>query len=206
MSNFLSGNNKTLKVGVTGGIGSGKTLVCRIFGLMGIPVFDADKEAKDLMTTDLALVRAIKNEFGEEAYLKDGSLNRAFLAQRVFHDEASLGRLNALVHPVVIRAGEIWAASQHAPYSIKEAALLFESGSYRKNDYNILVTAPKTIKISRVTERDGVTEAQVEARMENQWPDEKKAALADFIIVNDGIQPLIPQVMELHQWFRSQNT
>lgn len=206
MSNFLSGNNKTLKVGVTGGIGSGKTLVCRIFGLMGIPVFDADKEAKDLMTTDLALVRAIKNEFGEEAYLKDGSLNRAFLAQRVFHDEASLGRLNALVHPVVIRAGEIWAASQHAPYSIKEAALLFESGSYQKNDYNILVTAPKTIKISRVTERDGVTEAQVEARMENQWPDEKKAALADFIIVNDGIQPLIPQVMELHQWFRSQNT
>lgn len=195
-----------LKVGVTGGIGSGKTLVCRIFGLLGIPVFDADKEAKDLMTTDPVLVHAITDEFGEQTYLKDGSLNRTFLAERVFHDETALKKLNALVHPAVIRAGEVWAASQKAPYTIKEAALLFESGSYKKNDYNILVTAPKALRVSRVMERDGVTEAHVDARMENQWPDEKKETLTDFIIINDGIQPLIPQVLKLHQLFLSQHT
>ncbi|WP_257656640.1 dephospho-CoA kinase [Parapedobacter lycopersici] len=189
------------KVGVTGGIGSGKTLICRIFGVLGIPVFDADREAKRLMTGDLGLVAAITDAFGDEAYSANGSLNRAYLAETVFNNEAARKRLNELVHPVVIRAGEEWAAAQHAPYTIKEAALLFESGSYKKNNYNILVTAPEDLRIQRVMERDGTTERQVRARMASQWPEEKKAAFADFIITNDGIQALIPQVRKLHDFF-----
>lgn len=193
-----------LKIGVTGGIGSGKTLVCRIFKALGIPVFDADTEAKRLMNADPALVRAISDEFGAQAYSSDGLLNRAYLAQHVFSDEAALKRLNALVHPVVIQAGEEWVSMQRASYTIKEAALLFETGSYQKNDYNILVIAPEVLKIRRVMERDGLTADQVRARMDKQWPDEKKAALADFTVVNDGVQALIPQVLALHRSFLSQ--
>lgn len=193
-----------LKVGVTGGIGSGKTLVCRIFKTLGIPVFDADTAAKRLMASDPALMRAIRNEFGAKAYSSDGSLNRAYLAQHVFSNETALTRLNALVHPAVIQAGEEWAARQRAPYTVKEAALLFETGSYKKNDYNILVTAPIPLKIRRVMERDGLTADQVRARMDKQWPDERKAALADFTVVNDGVQALIPQVLTLHRSFLAQ--
>jgi len=192
-----------LKIGITGGIGSGKSVVCRIFSVLGIPVFDADTEAKRLMTDDTTLVDAIQAEFGEKAYLPDGSLDRAYIAIQVFNDEERLKKLNALVHPVVIRAGEEWARKQEAPYTIKEAALLFESGSFKLNQYTILVSAPASLRIERVMKRDGITPEQVEARMEKQWPEEKKRQLADFIIVNDGVQALIPQVLELDKRFRS---
>ena len=192
-----------LKIGVTGGIGSGKSVVCRIFRVLGIPVFDADTEAKRVMTNDAGLVRAIRAEFGEGAYYVDGTLNRAYMAEQVFNDEQRLKKLNALVHPVAIQAGEVWAARQHAPYTIKEAALLFESGSFRLNDYTILVTAPLEMRIERVMQRDDVTSAQVEARMARQWPEDTKKQLADFVLVNDGETPLIPQILELDKKFRS---
>ncbi|GGC21355.1 dephospho-CoA kinase [Parapedobacter defluvii] len=192
-----------LKIGVTGGIGSGKSVVCRIFNVLGIPVFDADAEAKRLMTIDASLRNAIRAEFGTEAYHEDGTLNRPYLADQVFNDEQRLKILNGLVHPVVIRKGEQWAQQQKAPYTIKEAALLFESGSFKLNHYTILVSAPVGIRIERVMQRDGVTAEQVKARMERQWPDERKRQLADFVIVNDGIQALIPQVLALDKQFRS---
>lgn len=191
-----------LKIGVTGGIGSGKSVVCRIFGVLGIPVFDADTEAKRLMRADAALASAIRAEFGAETYYEDGTLNRAYLADQVFNDEERLTKLNALVHPAVIRAGEEWARGQTAPYTIKEAALLFESGSFKLNHYTILVSAPVGIRIERVMKRDGITAKQVEARMERQWPEEEKRQLADFEIVNDGVQALIPQVLMLDKRFR----
>jgi len=193
-----------LKVGVTGGIGSGKSVICRIFHVLGIPVFDADAEAKRVMVTDDELVRAIQAEFGKEAYREDGALNRAYMAATVFADEGKLRKLNALVHPAVIRAGEEWAAAQRAPYTVKEAALLFESGSFRKNDYNILVTAPLAMRIARVMRRDNVTADQVQTRIVHQWTDEEKERLADFKVVNDGVQAIIPQVLELDRFFRSQ--
>lgn len=192
-----------IKVGVTGGIGSGKSLICKIFSVLGVPVFDADSAAKRLMATDATLIAAIRSEFGSEAYHADGTVNRGYLAGQVFNDVQRLAALNALVHPVAIRAGEEWAQRQHAPYSIKEAALLFESGSFRLNDYTILVTAPAAIRIARVVQRDGITAEQVRARMDRQWPDEEKARLADFTIVNDGKQAVIPQVLELDRFFRS---
>lgn len=195
--------NGQLKIGVTGGIGSGKSVVCRIFNVLGIPVFDADTEAKRLMTRDTALADAIRAEFGERAYHPDGTLDRAYMAAQVFSDEERLKKLNALVHPVVIRAGEDWAKKQEAPYTIKEAALLFESGSFKLNQYTILVSAPTSLRIERVMKRDGITADQVTARMERQWPEETKRQLADFVIVNDGVQALIPQVLELDKRFRS---
>ncbi|SFC48262.1 dephospho-CoA kinase [Parapedobacter composti] len=193
-----------LKVGITGGIGSGKSVVCRIFGILGIPVFDADTEAKRLMVTDDGLVEAIQEAFGSEAYHRDGSLNRGYLAAKVFGDAAQLNRLNALVHPVVIQAGETWTISQKAPYTIKEAALMFESGSFKLNRYNILVTAPEEVRIARVMERDNITAEQVRARMARQWTDDAKMKLADFVIVNDGVRAIIPQVLALDRFFRSQ--
>lgn len=195
-----------LKVGITGGIGSGKSIICKIFGILGIPVFDADTAARQLMTSNDQLVAAIKSEFGSEAYHGDGTLNRGFLAASVFGDERRLKKLNSLVHPIVIQAGEEWASRQDAPYTIKEAALLFESGSFKLNHYTVLVTAPTDIRINRVVERDGVKREQVAARMEQQWPDEKKEQLADFIIVNDGVQAIIPQVLKLDRFFRSKQS
>lgn len=195
-----------IKVGVTGGIGSGKSVVCKMFRILGIPVFDADSEAKRLMATNAGLIAAIRSEFGDEAYHADGTVNRGYLASQVFNDGHRLEKLNGLVHPVAIRAGEEWAQRQITPYSIKEAALLFESGSFKLNDYTILVTAPEARRIERVVQRDGVTPEQVRARMQQQWPDEKKERLADFTIVNDGKQALIPQVLELDRVFRSKHS
>ncbi|MFB2118936.1 dephospho-CoA kinase [Parapedobacter sp. 2B3] len=192
-----------VKVGVTGGIGSGKSIVCRIFQTLGIPVFDADSEAKRLMATDAGLVAAIRAEFGDGAYHNDGTVNRGYLADQVFNDAPRLQILNGLVHPVAIRAGEEWADSQDAPYTIKEAALLFESGSFKLNDYTVLVTAPEAIRLARVVKRDGISPEQVRARMQRQWPDEEKARRADFTIVNDGVQAILPQVLELDRLFRS---
>ncbi|WP_262245579.1 dephospho-CoA kinase [Parapedobacter soli] len=195
-----------IKVGITGGIGSGKSTVCQIFSTLGIPVFDADSETKRLMITHKGLVAAIRAEFGEEAYYHDGTLNRGYLASQVFNDGQRLEKLNKLVHPVAIQAGEEWARRQEGPYSIKEAALLFESGSFELNDYTVLVTAPEAVRVGRVVQRDGITAEQVRARIQRQWTDEKKARLADFIIINDGKQALIPQVLELDRFFRTKQS
>lgn len=189
-----------LKIGITGGIGSGKTFICRLFEALGIPVYNADEEAKRLMNTDIRIKEKLIAQFGEATY-KDGLLDRGFLANMVFSDKGKLELLNSIVHPVVIQEAKDWAERQTTRYSLKEAALLFESGSYKELDYTILVTAPMDIRIQRVIERDGATEQQVQERINKQLSDEEKLQLADFVIVNDGITPLLPQVWTLHQKF-----
>lgn len=188
-----------LKVGITGGIGSGKSSVCKIFEVLGVPIYYADDRAKALMTTNTDLIAGIKERFGEAAYV-NGQLDRGYLAGKVFNNKEALAALNALVHPAVALDAERWHKEHlKAPYTLKEAALLFEAGSYKQLDKIIVVTAPKKVRIQRVMQRDNVTAELVEARMNNQWPEEKKVALADYVIDNSGEQELIDQVMQLHQ-------
>lgn len=189
-----------MKIGITGGIGSGKTFICQLFKALAVPVYNADDEAKKLMNTDLRIRESLIATFGEATY-KDGVLDRAFLAQQIFSDKEKLELVNGIVHPIVIQAAKDWAEQQKARYSLKEAALLFESGSYKDLDYTILVTAPLSVRVQRVMERDGVTEEQVMERISKQLTDEEKIKMADFIIINDGITPLLPQVWSLHQKF-----
>lgn len=192
-----------MKIGITGGIGSGKTTVCRIFANLGIPVFYADTVAKEIMVTDPVLIRGVKDAFGDESYDAAGKLNNKNIAGIVFNDHIALAKLNALVHPAVFRAFDLWLATvpSAAPYVLKEAALLFESGSNQACDQTVLVTAPVPTRLKRVTERDGATEEQVLARMNKQLSDEEKIKMADFIIRNDESQSVILQVMELHNRF-----
>lgn len=190
-----------VKIGITGGIGSGKTTVCRVFELLGIPVFYADYQARQLMQTDPLLVKDILKAFGAESYSAEGQLNRKYLAETVFGNVSKLNLLNSLVHPAVFRAFDTWAASQRAPYVIKEAALLFESNSYRDCTFTILVTAPEQLRIQRVIARDRIAAEAVKQRMDKQWPDIEKEKLADFVLLNDEGKLLIPQILQLHQRF-----
>lgn len=193
-----------LKIGITGGIGSGKSTACKVFEILGIPVFYADDVAKQIMVIDPLLKSQVKDTFGVESYLEDGSVNRKYLAQIVFNNEQELQKLNKLVHPAVFRAFDNWALglTSKAPYLVKEAALLFESDSYKMCDQNILVTAPLEVKINRVMQRDNVSREEVEARMSKQWTDEEKIKFANFIIYNDEQHSVISQVLELHEIFR----
>jgi dephospho-CoA kinase len=188
-----------IHAGITGGIGSGKTTVCRIFAALGIPIYYADERAKWLMVKQPELVAGIKALFGPAAYLPDGSLNRAHLSQQAFGDPALLGKLNALVHPAVGQDGLEWQNAQTAPYTLKEAALLYESGSYRFLDKIIVVTAPLELRIERVMARDKVTREAVESRIKQQMPEEEKVARADFVVYNDGTQSLIQQAYGIHR-------
>ena len=192
-----------LKIGITGGIGVGKSVVTRIFKVLGIPTYDADKEAKDIMVKNDAVRNSLISTFGSETYLEDGSLNREWLSSRVFSNSEELKKLNAIVHPAVIRDGEDWAAAQTSIYSVKEAALLFESGSYKSLDFNILVSSPLEVRIERVMERDRVDREEVLRRIGKQMPEKEKEELCDFIIYNDDEHSLIEQVMDLHQRFIS---
>ena len=190
------------KIGVTGNIGSGKSTVCRVFNLLGIPVFYADTAAKNIMTTDNELIKGIRNAFGEPAYFQDGSLNRKFIADIVFNKPGELQKLNALVHPAVFRAFDNWAANiTDAPYVIKEAALLFESTSYTHCDSTLLVSAPLEMRKQRVMTRDNISSEEVLAREARQMNEEKKKSLANYIIANDESSLLIPQVLALHNVF-----
>ena len=191
-----------LKIGLTGGIGSGKSSVAGIFNVLGIPVFDADTYAKLVMEKDDALATSIKNTFGEESYL-EGKLNRAYIANLVFNDPFKLEQLNALVHPATIMEADSWMQQQKTSYVIKEAALLFEAGSASHLDYVIGVYAPEHMRIKRVMKRDNITAEQVMARMERQINEVIKMKLCDFVIVNNEQQLLIPQVLQLHEKFVS---
>jgi dephospho-CoA kinase len=191
------------RVGITGGIGSGKSAVCRIFHeALGIPIFYADIWAKKLVNFDPELRDGIIQIFGSEAYTPDGGYNRPFVAKIAFSDPAKLAALNALVHPAVEAESLHWHEHQAElgfPYTLKEAALIVESGGHLKLDFLIVVIAPEDLRIKRVMERDGFTEEQVRARMKGQLPEEEKLKLADFVIVNDGSQMLIPQVWGVHR-------
>jgi dephospho-CoA kinase len=191
---------KKLKIGITGGIGSGKTTVCKIFETLGIPVYYADDRAKALMVEDKTLINEVKQAFGENAYLVDGTLNRAHISQIAFTNPLKLAELNAAVHPAVLRDGEKWHKVQKGvPYTLKEAALLYESGSDAVLDRIIMVFTPLNTRIERVLGRGGLTREEIEARIAKQMPDEEKMKKADFIIYNDGEKGLIPQVMEIHR-------
>jgi len=194
-----------LQIGITGGIGSGKSLIAKIFARLGTPIYDADVHAKALMTTDGILVSQIKKEFGDLSYHADGSLNREWLSQHVFSNEARLEKLNSLVHPRVAVDYENWVGMQtEVPYVLKEAALLFESGSFRLLDKIIVVSAPEAIRQERVLKRDKHrTVEQFREIVEKQLPEEEKLKRADYIIVNDDVTPVIPQVLKLHQEFIS---
>jgi len=193
-----------LKIGITGGIGSGKTTVCRIFEVLGIPVFYADNAAKSVMHSDSLLRQDIIKGFGQESYFETGELNRKHISSIVFNDTEQLARLNALVHPAVFRAFDTWVALQtNVPYVLKEAALLFESDSYKMCDRSILVKSPEALRIARIIARDNTTAEDVRLRMNRQFSDAKKEKLADHIIINDEDLLLIPQVLELHQHFLS---
>ena len=192
-----------LQIGITGGIGSGKSLVCKIFSQLGVAVYDADHHAKALMTTDGILVSQIQKEFGDLSYHPDGSLNRAWLADHVFADENALKKLNGLVHPRVGVDYEKWLASHpEETYIIKEAALLFESGSYRQLDKIVVVSAPVEVRQKRVLQRDAHRSVeQFQGIVEKQLPEEEKLKRGDYIIINDDVTLVIPQVLKLHEQF-----
>ena len=190
-----------IKVGITGGIGSGKTTVCEIFERLCVPVYYADKQAKYLMETDKKLREAIRQLFGDEAFDSENNLNRAFIAGIVFKDEEKLLALNALVHPAVKADYDSWnaiLARKEYPYSLKEAALLVESGSYKDLDKLIVVSAPLEDRIKRVMARDNITAEQVKARIDAQLPESEKVKLADYVIDNNLIMELVPQVGKVH--------
>lgn len=192
-----------LKIGVTGGIGAGKSLVCRIFSSLGIPVFDADSRAKQLMITEPGLIRKIKTSFGEGAYTPEGALNRIYLAEQVFEDPEKLTLLNSLVHPVTGLDFEKWMQEQKpVPYVIKEAALIFESGSHKNLDAVVAVSAPEELRLRRTVIRDEHrSRKQVEEIISRQLPEEERLKLADYRIVNDEKNLIIPQVLKLHKAF-----
>lgn len=190
-----------LKIGLTGNIGSGKTTVARVFEVLGISVFYADDAARNVMLNDEQLIAGVKQEFGTQAYFDDGNLNRKHIAGIVFNDSERLQKLNALVHPATFRAFDRWVEQIdiNVPYVIKEAAILFESGSYKLCDKSIIVTAPLETRLQRVMQRDNISHDEAANRNARQMPEDEKIKLADFIINNDGSQLVIPQVLALHQ-------
>lgn len=172
---------------------------------MGTPVYYADDRAKQIMTDDPALVDQLKSAFGADIYDGDGHLRRSVLADRVFHNPEALTRLNQLVHPAVFRDTAHWMERHREfPYTLREAALLFESGSYKLVNEVVIVWAPEALRLQRAMTRDGLTEADVRARMERQWSDEQKRALSQHVILNDGEHLLIPQVIALHERWTEQ--
>jgi dephospho-CoA kinase len=186
-----------LKIGLTGGIGSGKSTIARIFEVLGIPVYYSDDAAKRLMNEDPDLRQAITREFGTDAYFH-GQLNRPFIASQVFQDKVKLNKLNALIHPATIRDGDLWMQGQKTAYAIKEAALIFESNVDQYLDYVVGVSAPENLRIQRTMDRDAVSREEVLSRIKNQMPEEEKMQRCDFIIYNDEQQAVLPQVIALH--------
>lgn len=192
-----------IQVGVTGGIGSGKSMVCEIFRLLGVPTYDADSRAKYLMENDVDLIASIKAAFSFEAYLDTGKINRAFLAQSVFGSTENTQKINSIVHPVVAIDYSTWVLEQNFPYVIKEAALLIESGSYKQLDKLIVVTSPVDLRKKRIKSRDPFRdEVEIKAIIEKQLSDKEREEKADFILKNDESELLIPQVLELDKHFR----
>ena len=189
-----------LKIGLTGGIGSGKSTVAKVFQTLGIPVYYADDAAKELMNNNEGLKQQIILHFGEDVY-ENKVLNRKLLAQKVFNNPTQLHLLNSLVHPATIQAAEDWFVQQKAPYCIKEAALIFESGSQQNLDFVIGVYTPTTLRLQRVMQRDKTTKEEVQQRIDMQIDETIKMRLCDFVVNNNEQELLIPQVMALHEKF-----
>lgn len=193
-----------MKVGITGGIGSGKSVVSKIFSTLGIPVYEADLHAKTLMQTDMDIRKGIIRNFGNEAYQDDGSLNRDFLAKIVFEDPAATARINSVVHPAVGRDFTRWSNRLNAPYVIKEAALMIQAGSYKQLACLIVVTAPEELRIQRVLARDPHrSEEDIRKIISRQMPEEEMIRYADYVIDNSGMEPVLEKVLELDKKFRN---
>ncbi|TXK73039.1 dephospho-CoA kinase [Mesonia sp. K4-1] len=184
-------------IGLTGGIGSGKTTVANFFKELGVPIYIADVEAKKIMNTSASIKKALISWFGEKSYLNN-ELNRKFISSKVFKDKELLQKLNNIVHPEVDKHFKVWVANQDQSYVIYEAAIIFENNAQSKFDYTILVTAPEDIKVKRVLNRDESTEQEVRNRMKNQWDDSKKEKLANFIIENIDLEDTKSQIYLLH--------
>lgn len=189
-------------LGLTGGIGSGKTTVAGFFRELGIPVYIADDEAKKLMNSDPEIQDQIKDLFGEASY-KNHVLDRGYLASRVFKDKNLLEKLNSIVHPAVGKHFLTWKDQQESDYVVYEAAILFEKGGYKKCDYNLLITAPLEVRVARIQARDNATEEEIMARMNNQWSDEQKAKFADFTIENTDLSKTRQNVRKIHDFMRN---
>ena len=189
-----------LKIGITGGIGSGKTVVCKLFESCGAPVYDADEAAKRLMQENSSLKSQLTASFGN-IYDEKGKLQRSALAEIVFNDTELLSKLNGLVHPAVMKDYKEWQNNQKFDYVIRESAILFESNTNVDLDYVIMVEAPELLRIQRTMQRDQRSEKQIRSIMEKQMPDDEKIKLADFVIINNEVQPLLPQVWNLHEKF-----
>jgi dephospho-CoA kinase len=189
-----------VRIGLTGGIGSGKSTVAAIFEVLGIPVYYSDLQARRLLLEDPELKSQIQLHFGAACYAK-GTLDRAYLSRQVFNNSEKLTLLNSLVHPVTIRDANHWMQQQRSPYVIKEAALIFESGSDQYLDYVVEVYAPLSLRIQRAMTRDHVSEAEVLSRVNSQMDEKEKIDRSDFVLYNDDQQAVLPQVLELHQEF-----
>lgn len=187
-----------LRIGLTGGIGSGKTTVAHIFEVLGMPVYYADDAAKRLMNEDANLKQQLIQHFGEESYI-EGKLNRAYLSSVVFSNTEKTSLINSIIHPATIADAEAWMLQQHAPYALKEAALIFEACAEKNLDLVIGVSAPLPIRLQRVMKRDAIDEAAVLARMQKQMNEEEKMSRCDFVVINDDETLLIPQVIALHE-------
>lgn len=187
------------RIGITGGIGSGKSIICKVFELLGVPVFYADDEAKKLYHHNEVKANLV-DKYGKEIYTTEGKLNREKLAQIIFSKPEELKYINSLIHPLVAVVYNQWCEKyKHLPYTLKEAAILFESGAYKEIDRVITVSAPKEIRIKRIMKRDNLTRAQIEERMNNQWTEEERLAKADFVIYNDEEHLVLAQIIDLHQ-------
>jgi len=195
-----SQKRRAFRVGITGGIGSGKSTVSKIFETLGIPVFYADQAAKELVQHDQGIQAALKAKFGSQIFDENQLLNRAKLASLVFNDPDALQWLNDLLHPATIQAAEDWMNRQTTPYCVKEAALIFESGTAGHLDWILGVFAPEALRIHRVMKRDGIDQKQVKERMKNQIQEDIKMRLCDAIVLNNEQQALLPQVLQMHHF------
>lgn len=185
------------KIGVTGGIGSGKSTVCKVFEVLGIPVYYADDRARALILSDPRIQKGYKELFGEKVY-ENGQLNRKLVADKIFSERSLLEKVNRLVHPVVREDFTQWVERREAPYVIEEAAVLLESGGQDLLDRVVVVSAPESLRVQRVAKRDGISEAKVRERIKNQWTDQQRREMADYEILADDQHLVVPQVLEIH--------
>lgn len=195
---MITGRKSVIKLGVTGGIGSGKTSVCRVFNVLGIPVFYADQEAREIMENEDGIIRRINTITGKNLY-RDGSLNRKELATLIFNNNVLLEKVNALVHPVVVDHFNKWEKEQSSPYVIMEAAILFESGASKYMDRIATIIAPKEERVERAVQRSGLSKEQVLERMRNQMDDDERVKLSDYVIHNSENDMIIPSILKIHE-------
>lgn len=195
---MITDRKSVIKLGVTGGIGSGKTSVCRVFNVLGIPVFSADQEAREIMENEGGIIRRINTITGKNLY-RDGSLNRKELATLIFNNNVLLEKVNALVHPVVVDHFNKWEKEQSSPYVIMEAAILFESGASKYMDRIATIIAPKEERVERVVQRSGLTKEQVLERMRNQLNDDERIKRSDYVINNSENDMIIPSILKIHE-------